>query len=210
MPGVLLEGEKGWVLLKYREVVLSLDESGWGSRVTSCQETKNVLDRWKKSTSSLHKKTGQNSPPFTVSSLFAGSDTCHIWDSAGADEQGAGLVSHLTTPERAARRLPTDKPQDESKRGDRARLVSHHDKRQRLCENQRYRSDTLIARKPHNHGSFGNFLIWKFKGSVLPNHKNVFLLVIYLAMQRVSIFCAQAWRYLPLNFCCHLQKLSRK
>lgn len=48
MPGVLLEGEKGWVLLKYREVVLSLDESGWGSRVTSCQETKNVLDRWKK------------------------------------------------------------------------------------------------------------------------------------------------------------------
>lgn len=57
--------------------------------VTSCQETKN-FETGEKSISLLHKKSGLSSHPFTVSSLFAGSDTCHIWDSAGADEQGAG------------------------------------------------------------------------------------------------------------------------
>lgn len=47
----------------------------------------------------LHNKSGQNSPPFTVSSLFAGSDTRHIWDSGQCRRTGIRLVSHLKVPE---------------------------------------------------------------------------------------------------------------
>lgn len=60
-------------------------ESRRRSKVTFRQET----GERKKVLPLLHKKTGQKSTPFTVSSLFAGSDTCRIRDSAGAGEQGA-------------------------------------------------------------------------------------------------------------------------
>lgn len=56
--------------------------------------------RKKKSLPLVHKKTGQKSPPFTVSSLFAGSDTCHIRDSAGAGERAAGSSGHLSDAHR--------------------------------------------------------------------------------------------------------------
>lgn len=91
----------------------------------------------------LHKKTGQNAPLFTVLSLFVGSDTCHIWDSAsGPDEQGAGWSVTSRHRRAAPRRPSTNKSQHEPRRS--ARLMTHHDKR------QRYHSNTLIHREPHN------------------------------------------------------------
>lgn len=77
---------------------------------------------------------------------------------------GSRLVSHLTAPEDTTRHPLTDKSQDKSKRGDRARLVSHHDKRQELCE--RYHSHS--ARHKNTQLQFFSKHV-----KVHPKHKNI-------------------------------------
>lgn len=143
MAGVLLKGGKGRVFtLKYMELMLNLDESELRSRITFCQETKHFQ-------TDLH--------PFCTINLVRIhlhlqcrlylQEVTHVTSGirASADEQGSGWS--VTSRRQSTRRNtpPADKSQEESKPGSRARLVSRHDKRRRLCENQRYQSDATTS-----------------------------------------------------------------
>lgn len=185
MSGALLEGGGGWALelrLNFRSA------QRFKSHILSGDQ--NWLDGWK-SPSPVHKKVGQRSPPFTVLSLLAESDTCHIWASAGAEEQGAGWS--VTSRRQRTRHPLTAKSLDKSKRGDRAQLVTRRDNRQKLWESQRYHS--LCYRHDDAELQSWWLLYWKLwmVKSVWTNCKEKHFLTF---IQQECFWPSRQWRYL--------------